>query len=54
MLARLGRRPAVHQGLLAPFAVFGGSLFAGLRHKVWLLGQQRDFPQRLRPDTLHV
>jgi hypothetical protein len=26
-LARLGRRPAVHQGLLATFAVFRGSLF---------------------------
>ena len=27
ILARLGRRPAVHQGLLAAFAVFMGSLF---------------------------
>jgi hypothetical protein len=27
ILARLGRRPAVHQGLLATFAVFMGSLF---------------------------
>ncbi len=27
ILARPGRRPAVHQGLLATFAVFMGSLF---------------------------